>query len=460
MMVFVLVVGLPLGWKARRASIQRRTVAAVRALGGQVSYVDELNAQGFPRLPHRPMGPAWIRRWIGDEFFQEVGYVNIDARSRRGRVDDDSIAMMSEFDQLQGLTIWWPTNQGDGHDRGRITAAGLGRLTSLRRLRILHLFGVPTDSAMVALLPRWLCLEDLELRSQGNLPGTLPGSCLAHLARLPGLRKVIITSLASCRAADVEPLTRLAHLEQLILARSPASDAGLDGFGALPALQLLNLPQTQLTGSSLAKLAPLPALRSLGFDGSRLPVGGLRVLAGSARLAYLDVALDGNGGEPNAYQLVQRVRPRFGDDDLDALERVPLRNLTLMGLDATDAGVGRLLRSHSFAGLTLSGRGVTDASAPLLAQQIGLRDLVLADTGITDAGLAQLKALAGLQTLSLVDNARLTDAGVGGLAAFPTLRSLTIRQPAARPTTLDAIWAARGKMGAFNLLQPPDEVAR
>jgi len=298
---------------------------------------------------------------------------------------------------------------------------------------------------MVALLSRWTTLEDVELRDLGHPQGTLPGSCLAHLARLPGLRKVIITTLASCRAADVEPLTRLAHLEQLGLTRSAPSDAGVARFGSLPTLQVLSLPQTELTEPTLAELARIPGLGSLDFDGSRLPAGGLRALAGLTRLTYLNVAVDGLAGQPNAHHLIHRVRPRFGDDDLDALERVPLRDLMLMGMDATDAGVGRLLRSHSFVGLTLGGRGITDASIPLLAQQTGLRGLVLADTSITDAGLAQLKALGGLRTLSLIDNARLTDIGVSGLAAFPALSYLTIRQPAVRSATLDAIRAARSK---------------
>jgi len=460
MMVLVLVISLPLGWKARRASIQRRAVAAVQALGGRIAYEDELDAEGFPRLPHRPGGPAWLRRWIGDEFFQEVGWVNIDAGNKRGRVDDDFIAAVGDFDRLQGLSIRGSGDQRDGQDHRRITAAGLARLTGLRRLRVLHLRGAPIDPAIGDLLGSWPALEDVELSDLGDSPKTLHGSCLAHLARLPGLRKVIITTLASCRAADVEPLTRLEHLEQLGLDRSPASEAGVARFGSLPTLQVLSLPRTELTEPTLAELARIPGLGSLDFDGSRLPAGGLRALAGLTRLSYLEVALDGHGRQPYANQLIHRVRPRFGDVDLDALERVPLRELMLMGMDATDAGVGRLLRSHSFVGLTLGGRGITDASIPLLAQQTGLRGLALADTGITDAGLAQLSAIPGLRTLSLVDNAALTDDGVAQLRTFPALNYLTIRQPGVQPATLDAIRAIRGKFGPFNTLQPPEEAAR
>jgi len=215
-----------------------------------------------------------------------------------------------------------------------------------------------------------------------------------------------------------------------------------------------------LTEPTLAELARIPGLGSLDFDGSRLPAGGLRALAGLTRLTYLEVALYGHARQPYANHLIHRVRPRFGNADLDALERVPLRELMLMGMDATDAGVGRLLRSHSFVGLTLGGRGITDASIPLLTQQTGLRGLALADTSITDAGLARLSALAQLRNLSLVDNAAITDEGATPLQAFPSLSYLTIRQPAVKPTTFDAIRTARAKFGPFNIFQPPEEASR
>lgn len=456
-LLLVLVVGLPLGWKARRASIQRRAVVAVRAVGGKVSYLDELDARGFPRRPHRPGGPAWLRRWVGDEFFQEVGYVNFDTRAPGGRVDDDSIGVLGAFEHLQGLTIWGQGTNDETPARVRLTAAGLGRLIGLRRLRILHLLGVPVDAAMVAVLPGLPALEDVEFRDPARSSGALPGACLADLARIPGLRKVTIIPLTPCRAADVAPLGRLEHLDELWLSPSPRDDAGLGPLVARPSLRVLRLPQTEFTPATLAAVGRNANLQGLTFDGSKLTQGDLKHLAGLAGLVELDVMLDGRSGRPNAHHLVDRVAGRFGDADLDALAAAPLKGLTLMGLDATDAGVGRLLQGHSFVNLTLRGRGITDASIAPLVGQVGLSSLTLADTGITDAGLGRLKALGGLKALSLVDNAGLTDAGVAGLAAFPKLDYLTIRQPGVRPATLDAIRAARVR---FNIFQALDEVAR
>ncbi len=458
MMVLVLVIGAPLGWQARRASIQRRAVATVLSLSGKVSYEDEIDASGYPRRPHRPWGPRWLRGLIGDEFFQEVAWVNFDARRGGRQVDDGSIAVVNDFDHLQGITIRGPNHQTGQLPTRLVTAEGLARLTGLPRLRVLHFYQIGSDAAMLALVPRWPTLEDVTIRDQTK---AIPGSSLAHLAKLPRLKVAVVTSVESSEEADLTPLAALKHLEQVIISRSPRSDRGVEQFASIPSLRLLNLLQTEMTPKTLSELARNPNLMSLSFDGSRLPTGGFSALANLSRLKYLDVSFDGHGGSPNAHHLIHRAAKRFGDADLDALRNAPLATLTIAGMDATDAGVRRLLQNLGFDSLTLGGRGITDASIPLLAQLTQLRTLVLADTGITDAGLAQLAAIPGLRTLSLVDNAALTDDGVAQLRTFPALEYLTIRQPGVQPATLDAFRAARSKVGpSFNLFQPPEEGSR
>ncbi len=411
MMALVLVIALPLGWKVRRAATQRRAVAAVVALGGQITYEDQIDPLGRPRLPHRPWGPAWLRSFLGDEFFREVAWVHFVSRQQGRMVDDETIVVLNDFDHLQGLALQGQTKPTREAPPDRfITAKGLARLGSLPRLRALGMPFIGCDAAMIALLPRW-----------------------------PTLENITIFDVAKT------------------LNRSPTSDAGMERLAALPNLKSVDLLGTELSPATLAAWGRRPALEVLSFDGSRLARGDLKALAGQSRLTDLSIVLDGHADRPSTHLLIHRVAPRFGDEDLDALRAVPLQHLTIMGLDATDAGVGRLLQTHSFTFLALSGRGVTDASIPRLARQAKLTTLVLADTSITDAGLAQLAAIPGLRTLSLIDNAALTDEGVVQLRTFPTLNSLTIRQPKVKPATLDAI---REKVGPFNIFQPPEEAAR
>lgn len=56
-----------LGWKTERVREQRETVQAIEALGGFVRYDWEC----YPASSEAPPGPVWLRRMIGDEFFQE-----------------------------------------------------------------------------------------------------------------------------------------------------------------------------------------------------------------------------------------------------------------------------------------------------------------------------------------------------------------------------------------------------
>src|SRR4051794_2575181 len=60
-MLLVLFSGLWLGWRVNRANDQRRAVVAIRRAGGGITYSNA-----------RTWAPAWLRNWLGDEFFQEV----------------------------------------------------------------------------------------------------------------------------------------------------------------------------------------------------------------------------------------------------------------------------------------------------------------------------------------------------------------------------------------------------
>ena len=269
-MVLILIIGLPVGWKARRASIQRRAVAAIAAMGGYVTYEHELDQRGFPGISRPPPGPAWLRRLIGDEFFREVAWINLDNRQPDNRLDDESIASLLQCDRLQGLTIHGP-HHPDGESPTRlITAAGLAQLDGLSRLRVLHLFNIGTDAAMMALLPRWQTLEDVTIRDRTR---TIPGSSLANLARLPYLQVAVVTSVESCRPADLTPLANLPHLGQLIIEHSPQDDREaftLGGRGLTDAsipllvqhthIYHLVLAGTGITDAGVAGLAAFPAL--------------------------------------------------------------------------------------------------------------------------------------------------------------------------------------------------------
>lgn len=453
LMILVVLIGGPLGWAVRQATLRRRAVAEVQALRGRMLYEDQLDSQGFFRRPHAPGGPAWLRRIVGDELFEEVAGVVFDLPGGRLGVDDESIAVVNNFPRLRRLTIQMHGGNVDGGPPPRrITAEGLARLTGVPHLRELSLYRLQVDAALVRLLPRWPDLEEIVI-IEGERR-TLDPACLAILGALSKLRKVQIASLAAPRAEDLAPVLKLDHLERLWITKSPRDDAGVARLGSVPSLTSLDLPRTAFSDATLAALARNPNLVTLGFDGSRLGPGALRALGGLTRLSDLTINLGDRSSEPNAQYLIHRVPARFGDADLDALSGLPLTSLTIMGLDATDAGVARLLAGRNFTHLALSGRGVTDATIALLGGQARLESLALAETGITDTGVAQLACLPALRYLALVDNPTVTDAGMASLRTLPKLEYLTFRQPGTRPATIEGIRAGRPR---FNFSEPPAE---
>jgi hypothetical protein len=92
LMLLVLTVGVLLAWRVNRARRQREAVEAVKEFGGEVYYDFEFvtgplktpqatwgpNPRWGRQTPGRnPPAPNWLRRTVGDEYFQEIAYVRL-----------------------------------------------------------------------------------------------------------------------------------------------------------------------------------------------------------------------------------------------------------------------------------------------------------------------------------------------------------------------------------------------
>ena len=69
MMLAILCLAVFLGWQVNKARQQREAVAAVRRHGGWV-YYDFQMVDDKPVPGKQPWGPRWLRRALGDEYFQ------------------------------------------------------------------------------------------------------------------------------------------------------------------------------------------------------------------------------------------------------------------------------------------------------------------------------------------------------------------------------------------------------
>ena len=185
------------------AERQRRAVAAIRALGGTVSFVDNQGTnESFPA--------ASLRRWLPPNYSDEVEKVNLDYV----RVTDDEMA------HLQGLT----------------------------RLRVLRLKSARVTDAGLAYLQGLTDLRELRL---GNTHVTSAG--LFHLRGLTGLQEL---RLSGTQVTDegLVYIQRLRDLQLLWLGSTQVTDAGVAHLKDLTSLEMIDLCNTRVTDAGLVQL--------------------------------------------------------------------------------------------------------------------------------------------------------------------------------------------------------------
>ena len=284
--------------------------------------------------------------------------------------------------------------------------------------------------------------ERLQRTTELDLSGlTLNAEDLLHLKSLGSLETL---NLAQTGIIDVE-LATLAELDlqNLNLAATLVTDAGLQHLAQMHGLQSLALDRTEIGDEGLAKLLHLSGLTSLTLDGTKITDAGLQSLA--------NLGL-------NTLRIGQTL---VTDTGLATLDSFQLEELSLYrNTNITDAGLQYLQRQGSLETLNLRGANITAAGLANLGDLSSLKDLnasmVMNDAGmvhlanlrsierlglysnpeITDAGVAHLQNLKTLQVLQL-QFSKITDVGLGFLENLPNLRTLDIRGTEVSPAGLE-----------------------
>jgi internalin A len=368
MMLLVLVLGLWMGWTINRAESRRQAVAALKKNGAIVIY-DYESMRGIKTPSTKPWAPAWLRMRLGDDYFQNVTYVNMTpAIGHTYELTDRDLAFLKALDRVEELVIV----------ETPITDAGLDYIQGLTDLRILVLINIDaalpnvhlSDAGMARL--QWMTkLERLELHGTD-----ISDAGLVHLSRMTelqslGLRETKVTG------AGLANLSRMKKLKTLILDRTPLTDTGLCHLRGMVSLQELRIGGTKTTDAGLANLAGLTALRrlDLGFENSSD--------VGLAHLAAL-----------TNIQVLELAGPRVTDAGMVRLaEFKNLRELYTDDTRVTDIGLVHLRGLSKLTSLSLNGAaGVTDAGLDNLRGMSQLRSLFLDSTNVSDLGLAALRS--------------------------------------------------------------------
>lgn len=319
-----------------------------------------------------------------------------------------------------------------------ITADQLAGFRRLRSLRTLILSRTPVDDTALGDLARIPNLKYLDLRETGCTP-----EAVAKLKAQDGEGLVIrgddapqgdleiaewvisaggrvqLVSEQGQAWRSARSACRLPPLEdgecsiwRIDLSRNPhLRDDDLACLAQLPHLQQLALAGTNITDAGLKHLCHLPNLQWLDLSDTRLSDAGLKSLEGLRALTYLYLS-----------------RTQVTGAGLTDMNRFPrLEVLWLNGSRVDNAGLARLRELPELWWLNLESTRIGDAGLAELAGIPQLHSLNLKNTYVTDAGLTRLRGLSRLQSVSLTDTG-VTEQGVRKLHdALPDV-SVTMRE--------------------------------
>jgi len=177
LLIAMTVSAVALGWIVSQAKRQRRAVAAVRAMGGHVTFATRLVAQPAD-APEQPLKytqqsrPGWAPDWIPDEYVERPKAVYV-----QGSTDQD-FSFLASLPTLETVCLLECPNFDDADAAylkglkklkllsligSGITNAGLAELSKLPQLRILQLRGAHIDDAGIEHLRKLSSLTELDV---------------------------------------------------------------------------------------------------------------------------------------------------------------------------------------------------------------------------------------------------------------------------------------------------------
>jgi hypothetical protein len=323
LMLLILLAGFWLVRQVNKAREQRAVVAAVKKFGGWVHYGPDF-VGADPEYIKRPSAPAWLRRWIGEEYFQDLTHVSLAYDYTNKVIQENNnendcseiLSQLSSINELKSLSMrsWQATDEGLGFlrrnegleilfvfDARMITDKGVMQLKDLVNLRTLCLSrSKMTDHGLLALAKmsrmEYLSLNSDRFTDHGMLAlegmkklkylsleghqGTKSDISDFGLAVLQGLTNLENLNLSYTRVTDMGlvNLSGLKKLRNLHLAHCDIGDKGIEQILNLQALEHLDISGTKLTDEGLACLGRLPKLTFLAIHHSRVTPEGIQKL--------------------------------------------------------------------------------------------------------------------------------------------------------------------------------------
>ncbi len=272
LLVLVTVLCIWLGFVVSRAQRQRRTVEKIRRSDPHsTAYYDYQKED-----PAALRGPEWLRRWLGDDYFQHV--VSVSIYLSHGDVTPDDLANLPELKQLFSV-------------RMPLTDDGMRTIARLQKLEWLAIY---SDEFTDRGLEQLSSLTELEYLSVSS--DQITGEGLLPLAALPNLRMLTLRS-NSISPRGLETVAQLANLETLHINSDSLTDECLEALSGMKGLTGLlitgkngaaNAPPG-VTDEGLRHIARLSNLEGLSINSPGITDAGLAHLAALRKLVKLAV---------------------------------------------------------------------------------------------------------------------------------------------------------------------------
>jgi hypothetical protein len=282
--LLILAIALWLGWIVNKAREQREAVAALQKFGGFVHYDWEF-VDGPVKVPRgnliwmptwgkltpgrKPWAPDWLRRAVGDEYFQAMAHVSLYVDIQKGHAD----------------STW--VNMGPADE-------ALRKLSTQTSVRTLQIGGQQVTDKNLAYVGQMSGLEELNI----SWAMDLTDRGFVHLAGLKRLRilEVYLSKMSDVGLAAIGKLTKL---EELRIDCEGITDRGLAQLAGLARLKYLSLGETkkEITDAGLEYLKTMKALEYVDFGGWHVSDEGIATLAELKHLKTVHIGVSEDKGD-------------------------------------------------------------------------------------------------------------------------------------------------------------------
>jgi hypothetical protein len=267
LLIFMTLFAFACSWfavKMGQATRQKEAVETLKKKAGKTIYYDyQFDPAGKLKPNAQLPGPAWLRKWLGDDFFctaVKLEWINYNTFNRR--MIDAELEPIERLSELREIDLTY----------GDVTDRGLLHFKKLRQLKKLNLSYTDMRDAGLSSLAELTGLESL------SLTGThISDEGLSQLKALTELRALNLSHI-NISDAGVANLLVFDKLEELWLTGTIISDEALKEVKKMKQLKKLHLSYTKISDAGLEPLEEMKQLENLWAERTSISEAGVRKL--------------------------------------------------------------------------------------------------------------------------------------------------------------------------------------